>query len=302
MYYHPSNLTEPQIDYQTSSPHIDYQMSSNPHIDYQLPPNIPFEETEIFDWSSYMNIDSTAHDAIPWAQPTFPPAFQRRRSSSLGALQLPYNNGYFEDCQQFPCIEEETVSMKPENSPSLMPVDPSLSYSPFSLTSTDTHLTSPPQQHSELFPEIDSRHHRPTVGKRRRSSSVPPSFQRPLHKPHEPLIFAQVQVADPRPRLQPPLYRPPMPIDRLQKTPGKMVENPQEIQQQKDDVLLKACLIERLQKEKDQLLSSKHSPDIFALQDRINIKRKRKRKKKKTGLLTYSFFFINRLYGYPSRR
>ncbi|KAI9012003.1 hypothetical protein CLU79DRAFT_771584 [Phycomyces nitens] len=232
MYYHPSNLAEPLDSYQVNS-----QIDAGDTIDWstytvdgsQIPYENPFwPQVPMFPYDN-SNSNSNSNSMV----------FRRRRSSSVGAAPFQHAEFLSQYQQKIECITEEEYLPLPYT-------NPSLSGSPFSSASSDTHMTSPPQHHQTLFPEIvhpntdPPINRRPAVGKRRRSSSVPSCFQRRPPARMEPLVFAQMQVTDPRPPAPPVLHhQPPVPIERVQRsTPKPLTSDPEEDQRKKDHQLL----------------------------------------------------------------
>ncbi|KAL0077724.1 hypothetical protein J3Q64DRAFT_1747032 [Phycomyces blakesleeanus] len=269
MYYHPSNIAEPLDTYDIRN---------------------QAEVGDTIDWNTYtLDGSQVPFENTFWPQASMFPhdnmGFQRRRSSSVGAAPFQHAEFLSQYQQKIECITEEEYLPVPHVT------DPSLSGSPFSSASSDTHMTSPPQQHQTLFPEIVQPNtdtpinRRPAVGKRRRSSSVPSCFQRRPPARMEPLVFAQMQVTDPRPPAPPVLHhQPPVPIERVQRMPPKpSTTDPEEEQRKKDHELLntdfdditvaalkellrqrklpsngkKADLIDRLRQERTRVLISK---------------------------------------------
>ncbi|KAG1180461.1 hypothetical protein G6F70_004101 [Rhizopus microsporus] len=186
---------------------------------------------------------------------------------------------------------------------------PDSSSSPISTSSSiESHNLSPTmlnaqqqqqqqQQTITFFPELQKTTYNTELGKklrqhtkRRRSSSLPPAFQgrNQYNKPQNPVIFASVQVTDPRPiqhtskALK--VEAPPMAIERVPKKPQPkpVVLDPAETKRRLDEQLLhvnfddvtvaelkemlrergllatgkKAVLIERLKEARDRLIKS----------------------------------------------
>ncbi|KAF7727509.1 hypothetical protein EC973_007487 [Apophysomyces ossiformis] len=136
-----------------------------------------------FDFDSYLNTPSPPQ-LPPWSSsPTEPPhKYQRRRSSSLSIKPT-----FMQQRQMMPIREEQTGVPAWPTSP------------PLSVKNSSVDLSPP----TMLDADEDEREERREVHRgcrrRRRSSSVPPTFR----GYQTPLIFAQLHVADPRPPIQP---------------------------------------------------------------------------------------------------
>ncbi|CAO3677844.1 unnamed protein product [Rhizopus stolonifer] len=247
----------------------------------------------------------------------YPPPFQRRRSSSV---DLPVNPLYLNKVINEPTIieEDDPFNKLDKNSLGLTPemtwpdhhrpstntettatttsTNPLQSSSPISTGSSIESRLSPtqPQQTIRFFPELQNynlelgkklRQHT----KRRRSSSLPPVFHGRNHRQNNPVIFAPVQVTDPRPiqhtSKAPKIEVPPVAIERVHKKtqPKPAVLDPAETQKKLEEQLLqvnfddvtvaelkemlkerglltagkKMALVERLKEARDQLTQSK---------------------------------------------